>query len=274
MYFRSRKNRIKKIFFWVFILFFFLINFSPLFLLKSVSFQKIHDPYIEENIELYLNRNFFHSFYKKNIPFIFFFLRKDIEKKFPQIIVKKILFNFKGGKLIFFLQKRDKRFIVCDKRERDEKCFFVDENGFVFSEAPFFSEGLVKKIFLNKRIVLGDVIFPKKIGDLISSLIDKLENSCCIVTSVFLNEKGRVTIFVSNLFSVQTKSVKIILPEIHEERDIENIFSLLFILKSVKIFQKEFFKERKNLYSIDLSFPKQIRYKIEEDDKYEKKNKK
>ena len=262
----------------------FLYFFSAqLFMLRGVHVENQKDPYGEEQIRDFIEHEYFsHRYFflpQRNKWISMFFLKKRLQEHFPQF--KNIQVQVKGNQVFVTFLNRKKDAVWCTSLLRGgegeerakEKCYFGDKNSFLFSDAPYFSDGLLKKFFsLDIPIKKGEQVFSEKQFHLISILQNSIEQEFGgHIAKIIFKEDADQSIFMDIVCEQIFEHTNPEGTEIHlfvfvpeRREDLESFFQKLSVLEKTKQFQKEFFEEGKKLKSIDARFDGQVRYTVEE----------
>ncbi len=170
---RERKKQNKR-FGIFFLIVFIILSVGIVFLLRIKSFQ-LSSINIEGNvvleskdIENFINKKYEGKYLwvipKNNTIFVLpNTIKKSLQKEFPKIDYLEVKRSF-PNKLSVSLSERKGAYVWCGNDvtisviSKDNQCFFVDKEGVIFSEAPYFS-GTPFVLFLggekNKDQILG-----------------------------------------------------------------------------------------------------------------------
>jgi cell division septal protein FtsQ len=151
-----RKRLLKKL---VLVFFFLLFVFScataffyaPYLRVKKISLEgnsSLSAEKILGEVSNYLQGKFFRIFPRDNI----LLLSKEaivtnLLRKFPRIEEVSLLKNFPDGISVKIKERQQKAILCANESPPARGCFFIDENGYVFEEAPYFSGDVYLKFF-------------------------------------------------------------------------------------------------------------------------------
>lgn len=216
----------------------YIFLFSPIFRIQALEMsgnKEVNTEHIKNNFDY---KNIF--LYTKDK------IEKDLIQKFPKISNIEISKNLIKRTLKLNIEERERLGIVC----KEEKCFYIDKQGFIFEDAPQTSGSLILLIkdFSQREYSLGDQIFEEKI---INSIYEIRE-------SIFPETGIRVLeLNIASLPAIELKAMTnegwYILFDL--TRDIKTQ------LLSLKAALQEKIKDRKGLEYVDLRIENRIYYK-------------
>lgn len=163
-------------------------------------------------------------------------LIKEIKNKFPEIKSADLRTNFFGRRIKVDIENRQIFAFTC----AEEKCFYLDERGVLFKQAPIMSGGILLEVIASSTESFGD--FHK-----ISFIARKIEENLKedkLSKIILKGENSFELVFVSGLKIISDL-------ETRPEKILRN---LNIVLQSVK--------DRKNLEYIDLRFGNKAYYKF------------
>jgi len=282
---KKKKRQIlrKKIFFLIFL--FFLIFIGSSFLAKweklnidniQITGNKVVETKtIEEAVKEKIAGNYLWFFPKTN--FIIYpqhEIEIDLRNKFKRI--KEVFVNNRNIKnLEVFVTERTALYTYCgivppkldnseNKLPDEEKCYFLDEGGYIFDEAPYFSGEVYLKFYgsVYKATAedgngpLGFYFYQANFGKLIS-LKETLERIGIKPVIFYIQDDGDIKIFLS---STTAQSGPFIIFKANDNFDkiVENLQSVLF----TEPLQTEFKTKYSSLIKIDLRFGNKVYYKF------------
>jgi len=227
-------------------------------------------------------------------------LKKNIQSQFPQF--DDIRINHFSKTLSVSFSKRKPIAVVCDglspleevtlekedvqedekSEEKTEKketshneihCYFIDKHAMIFSEAPYFTDPLFMKFYIDEswKIEKGNPLLKESKFQNILSLVKNLKEKQYL-SPRFISLKRKsddnsyidLTISTDLLFGRKLEKPCLIFMRLDGEHAFEeNMLQKFEILKNTNLFKKEFFREKKNIASIDFRIPKQIRYSLD-----------
>lgn len=143
----------------------------------------------------------------------------------------------------------------------NKKCYFLDEAGYVFDEAPYFSGDVYFKFYGNfkeqARVPSGQ-FFYKEIFRKLISFKESLETLNLKPTHMYVMDTGDVKIYLSSTTQRDTTPEIIFKIDSDFQTIVENIDAAL----STEPFQTSFKKKYSSLEYIDLRFGNKVYYKF------------
>jgi len=239
----KRRAKRKKATFYIFILLIiggliYLFIFSPVFRIKKINISGNQKVSSEEIISTLKYKNIF--LITKNS------IKKQLTKKFPEILDLKLSKNLFKGELHIRLVERETVGILCAK----DKCFYFDKDGIIFGFASDINGGMITlvKDYSDKNYNLGDKVFDKNLIDNILSIKDELASEIDLGVSSF-----DIDVYPVEELRVVTNESWYILFNLKN-----NIKSQLLALKAAL---NEKIQNRSTLQYIDLRIENRIYYK-------------
>jgi 5-carboxymethyl-2-hydroxymuconate isomerase len=249
--YKYKKRKSKKILFIIFLFVLlgivYLLLFSPVFEVKEISIfgnQKISSDEIKNNL---ICKNII-LVTSKNI-------KNQLSEKFPEILESKISKNFLKRKLTINITEREEIGIICSGDPAFAKasvgtCFYFDNDGIVFKNAPTTSGSLITIIqdYSNRKYAIGDKISEKSFIDIILEISENLF--------------AEIGLKVSN-FNIDSYPIEELKATTNEGWYV--LFSLKRDIKSqllaLKVALNEKIQSRTSLQYIDLRIENRIYYK-------------
>lgn len=267
---QRRKIFVTKIFLVFLLLFFLTLVFSWLSKMPSIQIEEIeisgnNTISKEEIIEAIMEKTsakYFMLFSKNNI---FLYPKKTIEVKLADEFKKlgKVTIKSKGlNNLIVKIVERNPNSLWCRdktkfKDESSEICYFLDENGVIFTEAPDFSgNSFVRHYGLldNVEQPIGEIYMPNGKFKNISNLINSLLILGINTESFYAESEGDYKIYLKN-------GIKIIFDDKQSfDKTLENIKS---ILNEVDLKSDYFANNSTKIDYIDFRFGNKVFLKTE-----------
>ena len=223
--------------------------------IKKVVDQDLSGKYLH----LFARNNFL--IYPKKI------IHRDLIASFPRL--DKLTISLENLKTIKInLSEHSGAFLWCgdkipeNQEQIGENCFFVNNDGYIFDKAPYFSGNLYFKFYLpvdsSSSSALGKQMMPKDDFIALVKFIDAVNVLDLKPVSFVLNSDGTKEIYLAH--SEGATVPKIIF---NKKNDLEKIANNL----SLAIKKPEFADEIKNKYNtllyIDLRFDNKVLYKFE-----------
>lgn len=177
----GRKRIIKKLVFGFLILIFIFGCVTAFFYISSLRIKKIS---LEGNSSLstekilgevsdYLRGKFFRIFPRDNI----LILPKEaivtnLLSKFPRIEEVSLDKNFPDGISVKIKERQQEAILCINDSPPGDGCAFIDENGYVFEKAPYFSGDVYLKFFDERESAPGTIGFQLILKEQFKKLID------------------------------------------------------------------------------------------------------
>ncbi|MFA6524026.1 MAG: hypothetical protein WC264_00765 [Candidatus Paceibacterota bacterium] len=152
--------------------------------------------------------------------------------------------------------------IPLDESPEENKCYFMDENGYIFDEAIYFSGNVYFKFFGkikdDTENPIGSYFLPENFTQIIS-FVDNLKQMGIKLSSLLTKEDGDIEIYLKPNNSVNIP--KIIFKSTSDFNKVaENLQSVL----TTEPFQSDFKNKYSSLLYIDLRFGNKVYYKFAE----------
>jgi len=157
--------------------------------------------------------------------------------------------------------------ISLDELPEENKCYFLDDNGYIFDEAIYFSGNVYFKFFGKIKDGLenpiGSYYIPNTFQK-IESLIEDLKQTGVKLSSLNMKDDGDIEIYLKPIDTLNTP--KLILKSTSDfNQVVENLQSVL----TTEPFQSDFKNKYSSLLYIDLRFGNKVYYKFAEEIKNE-----
>lgn len=277
---RANQRRIlSKILWFILILIFLFIGLGllshlPKFMINEIDVNgtKILDKEeLGRDVLEYLSHNKA-LFYARGNIFIF---SKDeinqfIKNQFPRVWHINSIDRVKR-KLNIDIEERQAAFIWCGNdapnfldQFKDKSCFFVDQSGFIFDHAPFFTNGVYLAIYggIDKTIdPVGQTIATKNSIEDINKFVQALDNDNIPVHSLVLKETGQHELLL-DIYTTIGDFPKIIF---NEDASLDEIYNKLHSALMEPQFVEEFKDKGSTLEYIDTRFKNRVFYKFKDE---------
>jgi cell division septal protein FtsQ len=274
---RRHKIVINKIFFFLFgiiVIFIFLVFLSHLKNLNisniEISGNQITDTNeIKGVIEQQTSGKYLWLFPKTNI---FLYpennIKNALQDKFKRL--QNINLSIKNNKTLeVSLSERTAKYLWCGTTPPNistsvTSCYFMDDNGYIFDQAPYFSGevyfkfyGLPAQTGLNNNDPSGSYYSQQNFQQLVS-FKDMLVNLGLKPASIYVTNDGNVDVFLSG------ENSSTIGPEIEcsANADFQNVAENLEAALTTEPLQTEFKNKYSTLQYIDLRFGNKVYYKF------------
>ncbi|MFZ3011795.1 MAG: hypothetical protein WA060_02250 [Minisyncoccia bacterium] len=181
------------------------------------------------------------------------FIKDSLLNKFKRI--KTVNLSIENNKtLIVTVTERVAKYTWCGDAplQTDEKCYFLDEDGYIFDEAPYFSGEVYFKFFGHSEPE-EDYFFQERFKQLVS-FVDTLIKIKLKPTSLYVTPNGDVEVLLSKGNQAKTEP-KIIFKL---DSDLENIISNLESALNTEPLKSQFKNKYSSLEYIDLRFGNKV----------------
>lgn len=264
---KKRRKLFIKVVFYVLVFIILIISFSFISKIDSLEIKEVSITG-NENIRSEVLADIFTETTEGN--YVFLFSKKNIfifpKSKFKNRILNEFLdikdLSIKRiwleGVLIEIEERKEHSlFCLTEKHEENiifsNECFFLDEEGFIFSKAPQFLEKKYFRYFKQKdSLFLGEVFMDYKKFSNINNFIEKLSSTGLKPNMFFADELGDFEIYF-------TGGEKIIFKG---DDNYNNVFENLFTLLSENDFDLIKDNGSLNFEYIDLRFGNRIFYSL------------
>ena len=227
---------------------------------------------IEETVQEQIAGNYFYFFPKTN--FIIYPQHKIelvLKDKFKRI--KDVFANDKNIKTLeISVSERSALYTWCGaepikNNDNNQKCYFIDDSGYIFDEAPYFSEDVYFRFYgvgylesgcpTPEINPLGCFFFKQDFNRLVS-LKETLKKMGIKPTALYVMDNGDVKVLLSSQ-STTSENPEIILKLNSDfEKIVENLQSVL----TTEPLQSDFKNKYSDLLYIDLRFGNKVYYKF------------
>lgn len=262
---KKHKILLKKIFFIVFLFVLLLVGLSFLSRWEKININSIQisdnkvveTKMIEKIVQEKISGNYFYFFPKTN--FIFYPKKEIVDElttKFKRI--KNISISISNLKTLdISLIERTALYTYCglapaELDDKNQKCYFMDDSGYIFDEAPYFS-GEVYLKFYGKT---GAYFFEPNFSKLIS-LKETLEKINVKPATFYIENTGDIKVFLSSTTTELGPEI-IFKANADFNQIVENLQSVL----TTEPLQTEFKTKYSSLLFIDLRFGNKVYYKF------------
>lgn len=185
-------------------------------------------------------------------------LRSELLTKVPTLADASIQFQGKNTLVVTIVEK-DPRYVWCD----GETCFFVDNQGVLYADAPFFSDG-VYVIFSRGGVDMthpaGTSYLPPEGMRALEQILEHLKQYPVQVLGVDVRPDGDMAIRMNSLKGVAVNPQAFIL--VTKTDTVQTIHDALNLIMGDKGFVDTLKLKGDKLEYIDLRFPGKIYYKF------------
>lgn len=190
-------------------------------------------------------------------------IRSQIQKEIPKI--SKVEINLKNNILNLNVSERTGEYLYCRANVTEEEkilsdtCYFMDENSFVFSKAPYFSDNVYFKVNsdIKQDDILGTKVFDDDYLKRIIIFKNNLEKIGIKAVAINVDASGEDSISLESRGG--TYQPKIL---IKRNDNLENVFLDFFTFIQDEKVGKEIDGKYKSLEYINLRFGNKIYYKF------------
>lgn len=191
-------------------------------------------------------------------------IKLDLSNQFKRL--KDINLSIENQKtLVISVTERIPKYTWCGAlpiaNNNKEKCYFLDESGYIFDEAPYFSGEVYFKFYgltdLNNGNPSGSYFFQKDFGNLIL-FKESIENMGLKPVILYIKENNDATIYLSK------GKIAPLGPEIifKKDSDFQKIAENLKAALETEPLKSEFKNKYSSLLYIDLRFENKVYYKF------------
>jgi hypothetical protein len=218
--------------------------------------------YLSGNNALFYSRGNIFIYSKNNIT-------KLIKDKFPRVYSVNSIERVKN-KLIINLEERQAVVTWCGKdlpnyenRFEEKDCYFVDQEGFIFGQAPFFTPGVYLTIYGGIKpdtdIIGQTVLIKNSIIDYID-LVNDLDEYNLPISSLFIGDDGQDAM----LLNIPSKSGSFAKILFNEAINLKEILVKVDSTINEETFAKQYKANSEHLEYIDTRFDNRVFYKFQE----------
>jgi hypothetical protein len=227
----------------------------------------INPPEIVIQIEKQLKGRYYRLYSRAN-SFIYPYqqIYNDLLKTFPRI--EKLSITKEGlNTLKVDIKERLGSYLYCGsnipelKNEIGENCYFINNDGYVFDKAPYFSGNVYFKYYVkinNESNPLGQNILEENYFHQMVRFVDGITNLGFKPIYLVMGEDGINSLYLNH--EVGETAPKIIF---QKDNDLENILSNLSTAMSKFEFANEVNSKYSTLQYIDLRFKSKVLYKFQ-----------
>lgn len=261
----------------VFICFVFLLRWERLNIQSvSISGNKVLESKILENIvNEKIAGNYLWVIPKTN--FLFYpkqNIKKELTNQFKRI--KEISFNIntKDVKTLeITLSEREPKYTWCgdniptDIEAEEYKCYFTDNTGYIFDEAPYFSGGVYFQFFgkidnlvkeENQEYIPSGYSFMPEVFPKYISFINTLNTMGVKSSALLIKEDGDLEFYLASKATLLNAPKIILKKDFNLEKSIENLQAAL----STEPLSTDFKNKYSSLLYFDLRFGNKVYYKF------------
>jgi len=270
---KNKKRRVflKRIFLWFFLLILILVGLSFLSKWQKLNINNIQisgnkvieTKMIEDVVKEKIAGNYLWIFPKTN--FLFYpkgEIRKELAEKFKRL--KDISISVQNLQTLnISLNERTALYTYCglapaELDDKNQKCYFLDDSGFIFDEAPYFSGEVYQKFYglIDSNDPSGSYFFAPNFAKLIS-FKETLEKIGMKPVVFFVENSGDIKIFLTST-TAQLGPFINLKADADFDQLIENLQSIL----ATEPLQTEFKTKYSSLLYIDLRFGNKVYYKF------------
>jgi hypothetical protein len=219
---------------------------------------------IKEVVQEEITGNYLYFFPKTNILFYpKSRIKNELADKFKRL--KNITLLIQNKKvLVVSLSEREASYIWCgnilpETNSSDQKCYFLDKDGYIFDEAPYFSGEVYFKFygFVNANIPSGSYFSPDNFSKFIS-FKETLETLKLKPVALYVTPDGDIKVFLSTGTASSTGPEIIFKADAELQKVEENLQAAL----TTEPLQSKIKSKYSSLQYIDLRFGNKVYYKF------------
>lgn len=287
---KEQKQKRKKQLFISLLIIFILADFVWIMNHKRFKFSEtrisgnetILEKDINQNIDGFLNESLLGVLSKNNVLLVNTNkIEKRIENSFPRIYNADVLIK-DNRILIVEIEERKPHSLWCKNEnyisDFDEECYFADQKGYIYTKAPYFSDGVFEKIYTTSDVFkIGEQVMDKSdFLDFFEFTNNLYQEYNISISRIFVNDRNETRLYIRSLLNKQFKENPYIFYK--NTDDYESILLNIGLMLNHEIFKVDWKKIPDRLLFIDLRIDKQIRFKFITDEelleKQAEKNKK
>lgn len=226
--------------------------------IKSVTIvgNKVTDSYLVEKLVKEQIAGYYLWFFPK-ANFLIYPKGKIKDKLTSEFkIFKEVSISLKGIKTLEIkVLEREGKYTWCGNSFTDspEKCYFMDENGYIFDVAPYFSGDVYLKFFGKGEL---GVNFSPDIFSKLISFRDNIEKLEIKTSSLSVKDDGDIELYLANSSQNTPKII------FKTNSDFEKILGNLQAILATEPLQSDFKKKYSSLEYIDLRFGNKVYYRF------------
>lgn len=279
---RRRKNFQTKILFFILVIIIFFISIGYLSRIQRLKIKEIsisgnkviETDEIKKIADEHLAGNYLWVFPKNNL---LFYPKQELTLDLKNNLkrISDVNLNIYEQRLEIGINERDPVATWCgesfdetsnisnetEPSERTEKCYFIDKDGYLFAEAPYFSSGVYVKYYgkINSTDEVVGSTFASNIFSRFLSLKNSLVNLELKPVIFYEKENGDTYIYLTS------KTIGKLGPEIRikNESNFEKVAENLEAALTTEPLKTEFNSKYSSLLYIDLRFGNKVYYKFQ-----------
>ncbi len=192
-------------------------------------------------------------------------IKKELEDRYKRL--KDVNLNVKGGSTLeISMSEREGKYTWCreslleEVAPADGECFFMDESGYIFDTAPYFSGEIYFRFLgplLPGAVPPGSTFIPEIFPNIVE-FIANLKSLGINASSLYVKDEEEMEIYLSSTKST-LESPKIIFKK---NADFENLAENLQAALSTEPLSSKFKNSYSSLEYIDLRFGNRVYYKF------------
>ncbi|MCC7469766.1 MAG: hypothetical protein IT284_01350 [Bacteroidetes bacterium] len=251
-----------------------IVSSIPKFVINNVvtdGSAVIDDDEIKEKTLVYLGGKNALVYARGNI---FLFSKRDIidfvKDVFPRIYEVHLV-EREGQTLKLSIEERDASYLWCGKEAptisnefvKNDDCYFIDQKGFIFDEAPFFTNGVYFIVYggVNSETPIGETVHLENSMENFMGVVNTLSSLGLPAHSLVINKDGQNEI----LLDIQTTTGEYAKVIFNETESFDILKTKLISSLSEKEFVQDFTLHKDRLEYIDTRFANRVLYRFKED---------
>lgn len=219
-YLEQKRNKNQKIIglsslcgiiFLVVLIMLFRLSFFQIDSIEVSKSEILNTQEIQQKIISILDDNYLFYIPKSNF---LFYPKSDIRKELLNLYknIDSIDIKYVGSsKLMVLIKERESDIIVCegyhDDNNQDDNCFFADENGYVFSKAPQFSNGVYSRYYIATDLgdsIIGTNFINIDLFNNLQKFTKTVKDSGIDSQGILISSEGNYELYSKNLDDSET----------------------------------------------------------------------
>lgn len=266
---RRKQLMVSVLLIFIFFDFIWIMN-NPKFKFSHITItgnETIPTKKIEQNIHGFLDESFLGILSKNNILLLNTNnIKKKIENLYPRIYHVDVFIK-DNSILVLTIEERKPHSLWCKNEnylsDFDEECYFADQRGYIYTKAPYFSDGVFEKIYTTADVLkIGGQVMDKSDFLNFFEFTDSLYKEYNIsISHIFIDEKTNEThLYISSLLDTRFKENPYIFYK--NTNNYKSLLRNIGLMLNTEMFKKDWRDIPERLSFIDLRIDKQIRFKF------------
>lgn len=265
---KQKKQIISFVFFVLLLSAFVYVMNLPYLRIDTVSIEgntTLETEDIQNEVDSYLNEKWVFLIPKRNFLFV---IPSQLEQRLKTSFSKIYDLNINPdlNTLHIFVTERTPHSLWCEDREYssrfNERCFFSDQRGFLYTKAPYFSDNVFMKFFTSQTLRTGKRYFSYEEFIAFDTFLENMASREVDIQKIVFLDHGDIEVHVDSLLGKKLSQEPVILMnlEVSYQQTLRN----LEVVLGEPEFQQQFTSEEFRLGSIDLRFQDRVFYQFDE----------